>query len=288
MIAEPIFPDVAPWPKQSDPLPPRDHNKPPLEELIPAEFREELLRERPDFMRKFDDLIGAADRAVANDDDTLGRCGDLVDGYRKLQNHIDAAHKVVKQPYLDGGRLVDAEKNVLGARIKAARDKVEAIGNEYVAKREAAARAERERVAAEQRAAAEAAARAERERVVAELEAQRAAAEATNAEERVAAEERAAQARRDAEEAMAKAALAPSVPTAPASLVRSDAGSTVSAKQEYECAVEDYSKAFRSVKNDAKVREAIDAAVKRLVKQTKGQLEISGVRIWPVSKANFR
>ena len=40
------------------------------------------------------------------------------------------------------------------------------------------------------------------------------------------------------------------------------------------------------MKDDPKVREAIDAAVKRLVKA--GKRELVGVRIWPVAKANFR
>jgi hypothetical protein len=152
-----VFDDVKPWPVQpSAAVPAIGHNKPPLEELIPEEFKAELLREKPEFLTRLDQLVDAASRAKATNDDELGRCGDLVDGYRKLANHINATHKAVKEPYLQGGRLVDAEKNALMERITSAKASVEAIGNAYVADRDARRRAEEARIAAEQRAAAEA------------------------------------------------------------------------------------------------------------------------------------
>lgn len=287
MATKPIFDDVPAWPGENPASapPPRGHNRPPLEELIPEEFREELLRERPDFLTKYDDLVGAADRAHAEDDETLGKCGDLVKGYRALLSHIDATHKVVKQPHLDAGRLVDAEKNALREKVEAAKKKVEAIGDAFVAKRDAELRAAQERIAAEQRAAAERAAKAEREREQAEADARAAAAKAANDEERIAAEDRAAKAAAAAEEAMSEAALAPANNTAPEP-VRSDAGATVSGKRDWQCAVEDYTVAFIAVEDDPRVREAVDKAVARLVRAGKRQIE--GVRIWPVAKANYR
>ncbi len=279
-----IFPDVADWPTQTNSLPPKTHNRPPLEEIIPLEFREELLRERPDFLTRLDDLIGAADRAHAEDDESLGKCGDLVKAYRAAQSHIDATHKAVKQPYLDGGRLVDAQKNALTATLSAAKRKVEDIGNTFVAKRDAAIKAEQERLAAEQRAAADRAAAAERERQRAEEEAERAALQAASEEDRRAAAERAEIAAREAEQAMAEASLAPVA--AKVEPVRSDAGATISGKQEWKSAVEDYTLAFIAVESNEKVREAIDKAVAALVRA--GTRNIDGVRIWPVAKANFR
>jgi hypothetical protein len=284
----PIFDDVAEWPTRTAQAPaPKDHNKPPLEEVIPAEFREALLADHPDFLLKLDDAVANADKAIADDDDSLAKCGTLMKTYRVLLSHIDATHTDVKAPYLQGGRLVDAEKNTLVARVNTARAKVDAIGNAYVAKRDAEAKAERERLAAEQRRAAEEAARAERERQDAEREALRAQREATTQDERDAAQERANEAARRAEEAMASAALAPTAP-AKSEPVRSDEGATVSSKQEWMSKVDDYAKAFKTVKGDAKVREAIDKAVQALVKSTKGQMEIPGVTAWPVAKANFR
>ena len=287
MATNPIFDDVPAWPEQRSQAapPPAGHNRPPLDELIPQEFREALLAEKPEFLKKLDALVDAAERAKAEDDETLGRCGDLVKSYRAIIAHVEATHKAVKAPYLEGGRLVDAERKAMLAPVEAAKAKVEAIGNAYVAKREAEAKAERARIEAEQRAAAEAAARAERERIEAEQAAARAAADAESEEEREAAASAAAEAARRAEEAQRAAALAPAAP-AERTLIHSDAGATVGGKQEWLCEVEDYAKAMRHVRSDPKVKEAIDAAIKRLVRA--GQRELTGVRIWPVSKANFR
>ena len=260
-------------------------NKPPLEELIPIEFRSALLADRSDFLTKVDALIDAASRAHADDDESLGRCGDLVNAYRKASQHVDATHKAVKEPYLLGGRLVDAEKNAIAARLADARAKVERIANAYVADREAKAKAERDRIAAEQRAAAERAMAAQREQMRAEAEAARAAREASNAQEREAAQALADKAARDAEEAAAAAALAPAAPER-AEPVRSDEGATVSGKQEWQSQVTDYQVAIFAVIDNAKVQEAIDKAIAALVRA--GKREIEGVRIWPVAKANFR
>ena len=284
MATKPIFEDVPAWPAPTQ-FAPGGHNRPPLEELIPTEFREALLADRPDFLVKLEQLIDSADRATATDDDTLKRCGNLVNAYRALTSHIDATHVAVKAPYLLGGRLVDAEKNALAARVKDAKAKVEGVGNAFVAKRDAEAKAERDRIAAEQRAAAERAAQAERDRAAAELAAAAAIANAINEDERRAATERALIAAEEAEEAMAAAALAPAAPAKPQQ-VRSDEGAVISSTTEWASEVEDYLAAFKAVKTDPKVKEAIDAAIKRQVRA--GQRAIKGVRIWPVSKASFR
>lgn len=285
-IAETQFADVAPWPEAKPAIAGLHHNKPPLEELIPAEFRAKLLEDKPEFLTKFDAGLGAVDRVKVEDDESLARCGDLVNLYRAQIAHINATHKVVKEPYLTGGRLVDAERNALVEKAEAAKREVEAIGNEYVAKQAAIQKAERDRIAAEERAAAEAAAAAERQRIEAERQAAQAARAATNEVEREAAETAAAQARKEAEEAQQRAALAAAQVTTKAEPVRSDAGASVSSKQEWCSDVEDYLKAFKHVKDDPKVREAIDAAIKRLVRA--GKRELVGVRIWPVAKGNYR
>lgn len=293
MATNPIFDDVPAWPEQRSQAapPPAGHNRPPLDELIPQEFREALLSDRPDFDVKMRDLVDAANRAKADDDETLGRCGDLVKSYRAIIAHVEATHKAVKAPYLEGGRLVDAERKAMLEPVERAKAKVEAIGNAYVAKREAEAKAERERILAEQRAAADAASRAERERIEAEQAAAQAMADAANAQDEEA--RKAAEIAKGIADAMAiaahnaaaAAALAPAAP-AERTLIHSDAGATVGGKQEWLCEVEDYTKAMRHVRSDPKVKEAIDAAIKRLVRA--GQRELTGVRIWPVSKANFR
>jgi hypothetical protein len=286
-IAEkkPIFDDVADWPTPSPAVATTGHNKPPLEELIPAEFREALLADAPDFLTRFEQLIDAANRAEATNEETLGRCGNLVNAYRKCIKHIDDVHVTVKAPYLLGGKLCDAEKNALRGKVDEAKKRVEGIGNAFVAKRDAEQRAERERIAAEQRAAAERAAEAERERERAEQAAILAQASATSDAERQAADKAADEAAEAAEEAMAAAALAPAMPDK-AEPVRSDEGAVVSGKMEWKSEVTDYTLAFMAVEDNPRVREAIDKAIAQLVKA--GKRAIDGVRIWPVAKANFR
>lgn len=224
----------------------RHHNEPPVEERIQMEFRDQLLSDRPDFMQVYDALIAAADRAKAEDDETLGKCGDLVKRYRAAANHIDECHKGVKAPYLEAGRACDAEKNRLRGPIDEAARKVNALMNAYVAKREAEVRAERDRIAAEERAAADAA--------------------------------------REAGEGEV-AALAPAAPKK-VEPVRSDGGATVSTREVWNSRVDDYAKAMKAVKSDPKVKEAIDAAVARLVRA--GQREIAGVTIWSTQQAVAR
>lgn len=285
-IAETQFADVAPWPEAKPAIAGMHHNKPPLEELIPAEFRAKLLEDKPEFLTRLDAGIGAADRAQAVDDETLAKCGDLVNLYRAQIAHINGTHKAVKEPYLMGGRLVDAEKNALIEKVETAKQQVERIGNAYVADRDAKAKAERDRQLAEERAAAQRAAEADRARIAAERAAEQAARKATSDAEREEAEAIAAAARAEADAAMENAALAAAQSSAKPEPVRSDAGATVSGKQEWCSAIEDVAKAFRAVKDDPKVVEAIEKAVQRLVKA--GKRELPGVRVWPVAKASFR
>lgn len=271
-------------------------NEPPLEERIGMEFREALLSERPDFIARMDSAISAVDRAivlndegrpqlVTEDEETLGRAGDLEKILRACDGHVSETHKAVKQPYLDGGRAVDAEKNRLTGTITTARAKLRDGMNTFMAKREAERRAEAARIAAEQRAAQEKADRAAREAREAEEAAQRAARDATNEEEREAARLKSVEAQERAEEAIAAAPLAAAAP-ARAEPIRSDAGSTVSGKTLWNSEVEDFAKAFKAVKSNPKVQEAVAAAIAGLVRA--GTREIPGVRIWSTVQAVAR
>ena len=237
-------------------------NKPPVEEVVAAEFREELLRNRPDFMDRYNGVIAAVGRAAVTDDETLGKAGDLEKIMRACDGHIAETHRSVKEPYLKAGRTADAEKNNLTAPLYEAKAKLKDMMNGYMADREARerkARAERE---AEERRLAEEARAAE----IARQE-----AEGINDPEAIAAVE--------------AAPLAAAIASRPAP-VRSDAGATVSGKQVWNSQVEDYGKALKAVKSDPKVKEAIDAAVARLVRA--GQRELPGVRIWATVQAVAR
>jgi hypothetical protein len=249
------------------------------------EFREALLSERPDFMVRMEGAVAAVDRAEVVDDETLRNAGDLAKILRACEAYVAEVHKAVKEPHLARSRACDAEKNALTSKITVARSRLADVMNAFMAKREAERRAEEMRRAAEARAAAEAAAKAECEAREAEMAAQRAMAEAANDAEREAAALSAAEAQREAEQRMADAALA-AAPVGKAKPVRSDTGSTISGRTVWQSEVEDYVKAMKAVKSDPKVREAIDAAVQRLVKA--GQREIPGTRIWSTTQAVAR
>lgn len=238
------------------------HNRAPLEELIPVEFRAALTEDRPDFLLKLDQVIDAAERVSVTDDESLGKAGEFANLIRACEKHIGNAHETVKAPYLLGSRLVDAEKRTFLARLDPVKQKVQFAMNDYMAERERKRREEEARIAAEQRRAAEEAAAAERARQE---------AEGRNDPEAVA-----------EIEAVAYAAAQPKK----AEPVRSDAGATVSGKKVWNSKVEDAAKAFKAVKSDPKVIEAIEAAVARLVRA--GQREIPGVRIWETVAAVAR
>lgn len=260
-------------------------NSPPIEKQIAMEFREALLGERPDFLARMNGAIDAVARAVVTDDETLGKAGDLAKILRACDSYITEVHKSVKQPHLDRGRACDSEKNALTSKIAAARSKLSDVMNEFMAKVEAKRRAEEAERQAAARAAAAEAERAEREARDAEEAARRAVAEANSEVERAAAAREAERARAAATERAENAALAAHAPTK-AEPVRSDAGSSVSGRTVWNSEVEDYAKAFKNVKGDAKVREAIDAAILRRVKA--GDRELAGCRIWPTTQAIAR
>ena len=265
MPIQPAFADVDPWPDNASAPAPKGHNKPPLEETIPLDFMEALLSDRPDFLAKLDDLLGtddasgSVDRATCTDDDSLAKCGSLINTLSFCIKHVDAKHVEIKAPFLLGGRLADGQKNTFNARILAGKQKVEA-------KQQAYSR-ERQRIANEERAKAEAG----RQRIEAERRKLEELARANNIE---------------------PAALPPMPEPEPIAeperlKVRSDDGATVSTSVVNVPVVDDYAKAFRHVKNDAKVREAIDAAIARLVKATKAT-ELTGVVFHEEIKINNR
>lgn len=271
MATKPIFDDVPAWPDQQNAPAPRDHNRPPPEELIPLEFREALLEERPDFLTLLDQLLGAGDpnteefkegavhRAKCTDDETLGRCGELVKRLRSCEQLVSKVHTEVKAPYLLSGRLVDAEKNALIGRILNGKTAIETLQQDYL----------REQRRKEQEAEAERQAEFRRQ----EAERKRLADLARE---------------NDIDPVVVPAPAPPPPPVARTEPIRSDGGATVSRLTEWKSQVEDYRLAFTSVKDDAKVREAIDAAVQRIVKSTKGQKLMKGVRIYEDVKAGNR
>lgn len=256
-----MFDDVKPWPKAAAPAAPSPigHNRPPLDVEAKASF-DDALDQRDGFRQRMADLIAAADRATATDDDTAGRCGELVKQIRAATKVVEDAHATTKAPYLAAGRAVDAAKNELAGPLNTAKAKVEAKQTTYLREVEQARQAEARR----QREAEEARRRAEADRLAAE--------QAENADA----------------VAIAEASFAPLPPPVEPErqIIRGDYGAAVSGTRVWLSQVEDYEVAFIAVANNSKVREAIDTAIKAMVRG--GVHEIAGVRIWSDVKASNR
>ncbi|KQX18380.1 MULTISPECIES: hypothetical protein [unclassified Sphingomonas] len=263
------FDDVKPWPTK--PAAPQaagsvqGHNRPPLDIEARAAF-DEVLDQRDGFRDRVKNLIAASDRAVATDEVTAGKCGDLVKQIRAAQKVVDDAHTTTKAPYLAAGRAVDAAKNEQAGPLSAAKAKVEA-------KQAAFLREEDRRRQAEARRAREAEEARRRE----EWERQKAAAEASSTET----------------EAVSVTPFEPAPPPPPAieperEIIRGDFGAAVSGTKVWLSQVTDYEVAFiaAGLAKNEKVREAIDKAVANQVRG--GVREIEGVRVWSDIKASNR
>ncbi|MFK4794917.1 hypothetical protein [Sphingobium sp. ZW T5_29] len=246
------FPDVKPWPKQAEPAPAAvaeiGHNRPPMDVEARADFDEKLALSKAN-REKIAQLVASADRAVAVDEDSLGKCGELVKQIRAAESVVSSTHQDVKAPYLAAGRAVDEAKNELVTQLSGAKALVE--GKQKAFLREAQAKRD-----AEARRIREAQELVDRERREQEAAAAAAGQRAPEPEP----------------------VYAPPPPSARIEPIRGDFGATVSTTKKKLCEVTDYTLAFMKVEKNAKVREAIDKAIAALVRA--GEHEIDGVRIW--------
>lgn len=258
-LASTVFDDVKPWPKvapasEANPRVALGNNRPPLDVEARAAF-DDALDQREGFRQRLADLTAAADRAYATDEASAGRCGELVKQIRAAVKVIEDAHKSAKEPYLLAGRAVDSAKNEAVAPLEAAKKAVEGKQTQFLREQEAIRQAEMRR----QREAEEARRREEAERAAA------------------------ANAAAPAEE---PAYTPPPVVEPERQVIRGDYGAAVSGQRVWLSQVEDYELAFIAVANNQKVREAIDTAIKAMVRA--GVREIPGVRVWSDIKASNR
>lgn len=247
------FNDVKPWPKHAEgattaAIAPMGHNRPPMDVEARSDFDEKLALSKAT-RGKIDELVASADRAKAFNEDSLGKCGELVKQIRAADSVVSSTHETVKAPYLAAGRAVDAAKNELATKLAGAKKVVEDKQKTFLREEQARRDTEARRI----RDAQEQADRERRE--------QEAAAAAAG--EPIAAPE---------------PVYAPPPPTARMEPIRGDFGATVSTTKKKLCEVTDYTLAFMKVEKNAKVREAIDKAIAALVRA--GEHEIDGVRIW--------
>lgn len=258
-LASAVFDDVKPWPKaapaaEANPRATMGNNRPPLDVEARAAF-DDALDQREGFRQRLADLTAAADRAYATDEASAGRCGELVKQIRAAVKVIEDAHKTTKEPYLLAGRAVDAARNEAVAPLETAKKTVEGKQTQFLREQEAIRQAEMRR----QREAEEARRREEAER-----------AAAANA----------------AAPADEPAYTPPPVVEPERQVIRGDYGAAVSGQRVWLSQVEDYELAFIAVANNQKVREAIDTAIKAMVRA--GVREIPGVRVWSDIKASNR
>jgi len=314
------FDDVKPWPAR--PAAPQaagsvqGHNRPPLDVEARAAF-DEVLDQREGFRQRVVDLIAASDRAVATDETTAGKCGELVKQIRAAGKVIEDAHATTKAPYLAAGRAVDAAKNEQIAGLDAAKKKVEGKQTVFLREQEAIRQAEARRAReAEQARQQEARDRASASGLTCQ-EASPLSGATYIACGRPA--ERSIYLTRDARAYNMCASCAdhnvrnrggtdvgeatkdnppivadePDLPPLPAveperDIIRGDFGAAVSGQKIWLSQVTDYEVAFIAgglAKNE-KVREAIDKAIANQVRG--GVREIEGVRVWSDIKASNR
>ncbi|MEG3086138.1 hypothetical protein [Sphingomonas sp. PB4P5] len=273
-----VFDDVKPWPTKAPEAvgSVAGHNRPPVDVEARAAF-DEGIDAKDGFRGRIATLIAASERATATDEETAGRCGELVKQIRAAVKFIGDTHTATKAPYLLAGRAIDAGKNELAGPLETAKIKVEAKQTQFLREEEAKRQAELRR----QREAEDARRREEWEANQAEI---RRLAEISAAEGKVTSESVAVA------QAELEAALSPPAPTlAPEperQIIRGDYGAAVSGTKVWLSQVEDYAVAFAAVANNTKVREAIDTAIKAMVRG--GVHEIPGVRIWSDVKASNR
>lgn len=255
------FPDTKAWPNQA--AAPIGHNRPPLDIEAKSSF-DEALDEKEGFRQRIAALLGSADRAAATDEESAGRCGELVKQIRAAITYIGKTHETTKAPYLLAGRVIDAAKNELVGPLETAKKTVEGKQTQFIREEDAKHQAEARRL----REIEEARRREEWEAAQAKLKAEReAVADAAPIEE---------------------VAPPPPVftPEPERQIIRGDYGVAVSGKKEWFSQIEDYEVAFMAVSNNEKVREAIDKAIAGMVRG--GVREIAGVRIWSDLKVSNR
>ena len=122
------FDDVNPWPSKAVPeavgsIP--GHNRPLPSDDALAEFKDQLHQRKSNFAERAESLVGSADRAVAIDEETFGRCGELKKQITAMLKLVDDAHVSAKAPYLEAGRAVDGAKKATRAPLEAAQAMVQ-------------------------------------------------------------------------------------------------------------------------------------------------------------------
>ena len=255
---------------------PRDHNNPPPDLLVGDDLRAKLARDHENLTARKDQLVDAGNRIPeVNDEDSARKVSDFVVQLSACAKAADAARVGEKEPYLNGGRVVDGFFKAISDPLDVVKKKAERSLTEY---HRAVAAAERARREEEARKAAEAAAEARRK---AEEEA-RAIADAKSLQDAVAAEKAAEQAAADA----ALAAKAADAKPADLSRTRGEFGAVSSLRTFWDFDSLDREKLDLETLRNYLPQEGLESAIRSFIKI--GGRTLNGVRIFENTKVTVR
>lgn len=244
------------------------HNAPPslseilAEKYVPLAKSVEAIAER----------ANSAPRKISSDAD-LSVIGKLVVDARDVFKQAEKARETEKEPYLTGGKEVDAFFSIFKERLKRIGDVFNAIADDH-------ARA----VAAEARRKAEEEARIARAEAERQAEIARRAEEANRPKTADKHDARAAEAEHRAEQAEAVA----SAPAADLVRNRLDTSVLSTARTEWAFEITDYSAIPLDVLRPYLKREHVEQALRAFVKINRDATPVKGVRIFADTRAAFR
>ncbi len=137
------------------------HNNPPADLLVGEALREKLQDEHAELLRRRDELLEAAGRVPPiTSDDVAGKVSDFIKQLAALTKTAETYRTGAKEPYLDGGRVIDGFFKGITDPVTETKTGVQKKLTIYLREKEEAARQAR---IAEERAAREAAEAARRE-----------------------------------------------------------------------------------------------------------------------------
>ena len=239
------------------------HNAPPIEEIL-ADTRSALLARVEPIAERANGLP----KKIASEDD-LALVTPVVVDAKALAKEIENARRDDKQPYLDGGRAVDAF-------FKPHKDRLDRIASVF---ERLASDFQREKIRQER-------ARAEESERKAAAEAERLRKEA-EAAKKPETQQRKLDAAAEADNAADRAAAAASRSGNELGKVTT-AGGTARAQTFWNFAIDNYGEVDLNAIRDFIDREAVEKAIRAKIKIQKGNTDIPGVRVFEDVKASIR
>lgn len=239
-------------------------NNPPISEVL-ADTQKALI----DRIEPLADRANNLPRKIENDE-TLGKVGELVVDARKLVSDLDKARTEEKKPFLEGGRAVDAFFKTASERVERICSAFEKIAGDY----------QRDKAAEARRKADEEARKLREDEERKRLQAESAKRQTTVDRKNDEADELAAQ----AEEAEARAASTNHELTK----VKSESGVTAGAKTDWTFDITDYEKIPLDRLRPYFQRSEVEKAIRSFVRINKGASELAGVSFREDVKATFR